>query len=97
MTEASLIQIAWGFVAGAVLAAAYLWNLWSSVRGIGTARRPWMRLGGALALRLAVALGVFYALARLGGFAALLAAAGGFTVTRLIVVARLAPGHTERT
>ncbi len=96
MTEATLMQVAVGFVAGAALAAAYLWNLWTSVRGIGAARRPWLRLGGALALRLAVALGVFYALARLGGFAALLAAAGGFTVTRLVIVGRLAPQRAER-
>ncbi|MDX1433640.1 MAG: ATP synthase subunit I [Gammaproteobacteria bacterium] len=75
---------------GAALGALYLGTLWWTVRRVARARRrPVALLGLSLALRLAVVLAGFYAIAAGGHWERLLAALIGFVAIRMLLVRRL--------
>lgn len=82
------LQLLASTAAGALLGAVFFWGLWLTVRRLRQARHPvlWMLL--SLALRFGLVIVGFYLLARYGGWEALIAAAIGFTLARLIVVRR---------
>ncbi len=87
MTD-TLAGAALGAVFGAILAAAFLAILWLSVRNSLEGGRPVWMLGGMLA-RLALIGAAGYAFIVSGaGAAVIIGAALGFTVVRVVVVAR---------
>lgn len=85
------------FAAGAVLGLMFFWGLWLTVDGLGQTRRPALWTLGSLLLRFTLALAGFYLLARYAGWQHLVAAAAGFTLTRILLVHRLSlrQPHTE--
>lgn len=74
--------------AGIVLGLVFFGGLWWTVGGLETAPRPLGRLATSMALRFALVLGGFYALASLAGAQHVVAALVGFTLPRLVLVVR---------
>jgi F1F0 ATPase subunit 2 len=83
-------------VAGGVLGLAFFRALWATIARLPERRHPGLWLLGSLLLRFGLALGVFYLLARYGGWQHLLGAAVGFTLVRLWLVRRgVPPGRNK--
>lgn len=85
-----------GLLTGFGLGLAFFWGLWLTVRGLGEARHPGLRVAVSLLLRLVLALAGFLWLVRLGGLAAGLAGALGFTLARWVVARHARPRRVGR-
>lgn len=75
--------------AGALLGVIFFWGLWTTLKRLGRERSTAVLLLGSLVLRFGLVLGGFYLLARYAGWEHVLAAALGFTLSRILVVYRL--------
>lgn len=78
------------FAAGTAIGLAYFGLLWLTVRRIPSARHPGRLVLVSLALRLALALALFY-LVMAGRWERMLAALVGFLLMRQILMRRLGP------
>lgn len=85
-----ILAIVAAFAAGALLALGFFWGLWTTVAGLGAARRPAARLLASGLLRFALVLLGFFLIARYGSWEALAAATVGFVVARALVVRAIA-------
>lgn len=85
-----------GLLAGAGLGLAFFRGLWLTVRRLPGARHPALWVLASLLLRFALVLAGLFWVARLGGTAALVAAAVGFTLARLLLVRPHKPGRAGR-
>jgi F1F0 ATPase subunit 2 len=85
------LSLAGSFAVGALIGLAFFWGLWATVNLLLGSRATTLRILASLVLRFGAVLGVFYLLARYGGWQHLLLGALGFTVSRLLVVHRLRP------
>jgi len=77
------------FGCGLVLGCAFLWGLWITVNRLPVARHPAALMLTSLFLRLGLTLAGFYALTLYGGPGALLTAAAGFTLPRIVAARRI--------
>jgi F1F0 ATPase subunit 2 len=85
-----LVKVMLGSLSGAAMGGLYFGSLWAVVRRVPDASRPARLVAGSYLARLA-ALGLgFWAVLRLGGASALLAALVGLLVARRIIVGRIA-------
>lgn len=89
MTESSVITAdlpiyAFTFGCGLLLGSAFLWALWITVNRLPDSRHPALLMLTSLVLRLGLTLAAFYILTLYGGAGALLTAAAGFTLPRLL-------------
>jgi len=84
------------FGCGLVLGCAFLWGLWLTVNRLPGARHPAMLMLTSLFLRLGLTLAGFYALTLYGGPGALLTAAAGFTLPRLVAARRIRDLNARR-
>lgn len=81
-----LIALLATFLAGTLLALAYLWHLRWSVGTLTRSARPGTRLATGLAIRLLTICVLFYAIGHVYGAVGIAAAIAGFLVVRTIVV-----------
>lgn len=88
-------ELTLSFAAGLVLGLMFFGGLWLTVRRLAGAPFPAGRVAASMLVRFALALGGFYLLARLGGWPHALAGALGFTVTRLVLAARILHHRNE--
>jgi F1F0 ATPase subunit 2 len=91
------VTLAAALLAGVLLGVAFYGGLWATVRHLPAARHPAAWLFASLALRFGLVLAGFLALARLGGWAHVLAAVPGFLLPRMYLAHRLesAPVRSE--
>lgn len=91
------IILAFSFIAGVLLGAAYFASLWSVLQRLSGTERPALLLAGTGILRVAVLLGGL-ALISAGEWERLLSALGGFVVVRFIALrwVRRTPGRHSR-
>lgn len=83
------MELTMGFVAGTALGGLFFGALWLTVRRLPSAAAPALLATGSYIVRLA-GLGIgLYAVVRLGGAPALLAALVGLLVARQVLIARL--------
>lgn len=82
-------------IAGALMGLAFFAGLWTTVNRLKETRRPAIWIFASLMLRLGLMLTGFLFVARFGGWEHLLAAVAGFTLSRLVIVHRLRPGHIK--
>jgi len=75
------------FALGGVLAAAYLWALWLTVKRVRGWRHPALGLIGSFVVRTAVLVAAFAYIVRDGHWERLIAALAGFVLVRTLVVA----------
>ncbi|MEE4382694.1 MAG: ATP synthase subunit I [Pseudomonadales bacterium] len=87
MTEAGGLLLCG--LAGAGLGGLFYGGLWLTVRHLGAARHPGLRVLGSTLLRSAGALIVFAMTLRIGGAPATLALLVGFVVARIALAVRL--------
>ncbi len=85
----TLLLLVASCTAGVLLGAIFFWGLWTTLKRLGRARSTAVLLLGSLVLRFGLVLGGFYLLARYAGWEHVLAAALGFTLSRILVVYRL--------
>ncbi|WP_185827438.1 ATP synthase subunit I [Halomonas nitroreducens] len=78
------------------LGLAFFWGLWLTVRSLGEARHPGLRVAVSLLLRLALAVAGLLWLVRLAGLGGGLAGALGFTLARWVVARHARPRTPER-
>jgi F1F0 ATPase subunit 2 len=79
--------------AGALLGLIFFWGLWTTVKQLERGRYTAVWMLGSFVLRFSLLLTGFYFLARYAGWEHVLSAAVGFTLSRVLVVHRLRPGH----
>jgi F1F0 ATPase subunit 2 len=84
------------FAVGIILGLVFFWGLWATVNRLDRKRHPAIWMLGSLLLRFGLVLLVFYLLAQHLGWQHVLAAAAGFTVTRILVSRRLGPGQIKK-
>lgn len=83
-----LMELTMGFAAGAALGGLFFGGLWLTVRRLPSTSTPALLALGSYVVRLAgLGLGL-YAIVRLGGAPALLAAVVGLLVSRQVLIAR---------
>lgn len=78
-------------LAGILLGLVFFRGLLRTVDRLPVTSHPALWMLGSLALRFGLTLGVFYLLARYGGWQPVLGAAVGFTLVRLVIVHGAAP------
>lgn len=94
--ERELLPLLVGLASGVAAGGLYFFWLWRSLHGLGSRRRPALRIAAGVMGRLAFALAAFGLLARWGGLAALVGALAGFTATRLLLVHRVSRADAEK-
>lgn len=87
MNEAIVFIIS--FISGLLLGWVFFAGLWITLKDIGHARHPVLRIFGSLLLRMGLVLAGFYALIQWAGWPHLLVATLGFTLLRLALAQRL--------
>jgi F1F0 ATPase subunit 2 len=73
-------------LAGILLGLIFFQGLWRTIKRLPATSRPALWMLGSLMLRFGLTLGLFYLLARYGGWQPVLAAALGFTLARFVIV-----------
>ena len=91
-----LLQLIASCTVGALLGAAFFWGLWVTVRRLSKASNPAAWILGSLLLRFGLVLAGFYLLALYGDWQQVLAAAVGFTLSRLFMARCLWPRHADK-
>lgn len=89
------MHITGAFVAGGLLAGAYLAALWHTIRALPHSRHPAALTLISLFGRLGVLLAAFYMVSQ-GRWAPVVAAVAGFTLVRMIVTSRVRPRTARR-
>ena len=85
----TLLLLVASCAAGMLLGVIFFWGLWTTLKRLSRGRSTAVLLLGSLLLRFGFVLGGFYLLARYAGWEHVLAAALGFTLSRILVVYRL--------
>jgi F1F0 ATPase subunit 2 len=92
MPVTGFIGLAGAFAAGSAVGAAHFTGLWTTVRGLSTARNPAVLVFTSFALRLGVTAGALLAIMRAGGWSWSVAALAGFMLARAVLMRRLGRG-----
>lgn len=89
-------QLAMGFLSGLLMGLFFFGGLWLSVRRLPDSPNPLLVVFVSFLLRLAVLVLCFYALARSGGWIAVLGAVPGLLLMRMTLVWRFGHKGVER-
>ncbi len=88
----SLLWLALAFAVGTAAGVVHFVGLWTTMRGLATARHPALVLLASGVLRFGLAAGAFVVLARAGGWPWVAAALAGFILARTVIVRRVRTG-----
>lgn len=79
-------QVAMGFVGGLLMGLFFFGGLWLSVKRLPDSRHPMLLILGSFLVRLVVLVVCFWALARYGGWLAVVSALPGLLFMRVLLI-----------